>query len=110
MLGLLMHQTLGKFKTVRFDKLAHQVSAHLTFAFVLGLRLAAVRTAGFFAAAVVRFFFVGFFFTVVVVAVVPDETRDECLTLWRTAFFGAASAAELSANDASSAITNIFIV
>jgi len=78
--------------------------------FVLGLRLAAVRTAGFYAAAVVRFFFVGFFFTVVVVAVVPDETRDECLTLWRTAFFGAASAAELSANDASSAITNIFIV
>jgi len=75
---------------------------------VVGLRFAAVPTAGFFAAAA-RFFFVDGFLTVVV-GIVPDDTREECLTLWRTAFFGAASTAELSAKDASSAITNIFIV
>jgi hypothetical protein len=77
--------------------------------FVVGLRLAAVRTAGFFADEAVRFFFVAGFLTVVVV-VVPDDTREECLALWRTAFFGAPSAAEPSAKDASNATSNIFIV
>jgi hypothetical protein len=48
--------------------------------FVVGLRFAAVRTAGFFADAAVRFFFVDGFLTVV--AVVPDVTREECLALW----------------------------
>jgi hypothetical protein len=76
---------------------------------VVGLRFAAVRTAGFFAAAAARFFFVVGFLKVGVV-VVPDDTREECLALWRTAFFGAASTAELSAKDASSATSNIFIV
>jgi hypothetical protein len=84
---------------------------------VVGLRFAAVRTAGFFAAAA-RFFFVDGFLTVVVAAVpddargvvVPDDTREECLALCRTAFFGAASTAELSAKDASSATSTIFIV
>ena len=77
--------------------------------FVVGLRFAAVRAARFFAVAAVRFFFADFFFAVGV-ALVPDDTRDECLARWRTTFFGAASAAALSAKDASSASTNIFIV
>ena len=77
--------------------------------FVDGLRFAAVRLAGFFADAAVLFFFVTGFLTVVV-AVVPDDTREECFVLWRTAFFGAASAAELNAKDASNATSNIFIV
>jgi hypothetical protein len=77
---------------------------------VVGLRFADVRTVGFFVdSVVVRFFFVGFFLRVVV-ALVPDDTREECFVRWRTAFFGAASATELSAKDASSATSNIFIV
>ena len=38
MLGLMLHQTFGQFKRVRFDKLPHEISAHLAFAFVFGLR------------------------------------------------------------------------
>jgi hypothetical protein len=73
------------------------------------LRFVAVRLVGFFADADARFFF-GDGFLTVAVAVDPDDTREECLALWRTAFVGAASAAELSAKDASSATTNIFRV
>ena len=53
------------------------------------------------------------FFDVVclpVVAVAPDETRDECLVRWRTAFFGAASAIDAIAKEATIATSNIFIV
>jgi len=78
---------------------------------VVGLRLAGLRTAGFFAdIAVVRFFFFGDRFLAVVVAVDPDETRDECFVRWRTTFFTAPSATALSAKEASSASSNIFIV
>jgi hypothetical protein len=74
------------------------------------LRFACVLTVDFRAgAAAVRFFFVDDFLAVVVV-VDPDVTREECFGRWRTAFFGAASANELSANDASSASSNIFMV
>jgi hypothetical protein len=78
---------------------------------VVGLRLAGVRIAGFFAdAAVVRFFLAERFLAVGLVVVDPDDTRDECLGRWRTAFFTAPSATELSANEASSATSSIFIV
>ena len=78
---------------------------------MVGLRFAGARTADFFddAAVVVRFFFAARFRTVGL-AVVPDDTRDECFGRWRTAFFTAPSATELSANEASSATSNIFIV
>jgi hypothetical protein len=76
---------------------------------VVGLRFACVLAVDFRAGAAVRFFFVDDFLAVVAV-VDPDVTREECFGRWRTAFFGAASANELSANDASSASTNIFMV
>jgi len=44
------------------------------------------------------------------VGAAPDETRDECLTRWRTAFFGAASAIDAIAKEVTIATSNIFIV
>ncbi len=63
-----------------------------------------------FRAAVAALFRTAGFFALVTVAPDEDETRDECLARWRTIFFGAASAIELTVKAATSAISNIFIV
>jgi hypothetical protein len=74
---------------------------------VLGVRLAAP----FFVPAAPADFRLTVFFLVVVDFVCdPAVTRLECFARALVAFFGAASAAELSANAASSATSRILIV
>jgi hypothetical protein len=67
--------------------------------------LACVRR--FAAEAAERLFAAG---CLVAVALLPDDTRDECLARARRTFLGAASAVAPSANAATSATSSIFIV